>query len=167
MFNKILDEKLLKLYIVFKFRPKRQSAGGQKPLPEEGHRLDQLEIGLALILDALHQTGILQQAQESGNLLVAEFAGVINQLQHLAGGVTLVGLHSQEDSGLQLVIGDLLGGGLLVAGILALEQFHLVVDEADHLIVVVGGGGIGVTQDLEVVTLSHLLVSHSINSFRF
>ena len=141
------------------------------------------EIRLALILDTVCLTVQHHLTHQRRNLLIGRIGDSGDRLHQSGHGVllALVGVQERLDVSLDTLVCHLRGGRLLVHGVLAVEQFQLVVQEARHISTgnldsgitlgdVIGGVHIHLGQNGgEVVALgqahSGSSVSHSINPF--
>ena len=84
------------------------------------------EVGFTLILSADNLTSIDQLTHQCGNSLVSEVGTLSHRLDDVGDGVSLSGLHTVQNSGLNAVILNLLGSRLLLGGVLLRQQNQLV-----------------------------------------
>lgn len=141
------------------------------------------EVRLALILDTLCQTVNDHLTHQRGDFLIGRISDSGHRLHQCGHGVllALVSIQERLDVGLDTLVCQLGGSGLLIDSVLAVEQFQLVVQEARHISTgnldsgitlgnVIGGVHIHLGQNGgEVVALGQTnrgsSSSHSINPF--
>lgn len=141
------------------------------------------EIRLALILDTLCQTVNDHLTHQRRNLLIGRISDSGDRLHQSGDGIllALVGVQKRLDVSLDTLVCHLRGGRLLIHGVLAVEQFQLVVQETRHISTgnldsgitlgnVIGGVHIHLGQNGgEIVALGQAhrgsSSSHSINPF--
>ena len=89
-----------------------------------------LEICLSLNLNTLNQSSVLEESDNCGNLLSAQFRTFGNILGNVTDAIQNLRLHIVEDSGLDTLVRLLRGSRLAVSTALLFEQFNFMLQKS-------------------------------------
>ena len=89
-----------------------------------------LEICLSLNLNTLNQFGVLEESNNCGNLLSAQFRTFGNILRNITNTIQNLRLHIFEDSGLDTLVSLLSSSWLAVSTALSFKQYNFMLEES-------------------------------------